>query len=168
MNESKVKIEEEELKNENVDSSKLENEVEKTLVSENEEKTIEKESSIADLSAHLMLVSIIQKQKEKEEQNDIWKDSPYKDLEKLQSNNVGNVGEELIGAICKVSNIQADCNGTKTKKIGGGKGDGTINNIVVEIKTAHQGSTSPTFQHELGEIPWKQAKYMMLLKIILS
>jgi len=116
-------------------------------------------------SVHNMLIRIIQQQKDKEEKHDIWKDSPYKDLVKLQSNNVGNVGEELINSICNSCGIDADCNGTKTKEIGGGKGDGTILGISVEIKTAHQGSSSPTFQHELGEVPWKGSDYMIFVDI---
>jgi len=116
-------------------------------------------------NAHNMLIAIIQEQKEKEDKRDIWVNSPYKDLVKLQSNNVGNVGEELINRICKMSGIEADCNGAKTKQIGGGEGDGVIMGIPVEIKTAHQGSSSPTFQHELGEVPWKGSKYMIFVDI---
>jgi hypothetical protein len=116
-------------------------------------------------NAHNMLIAIIQEQKEKEDKRDIWVNSPYKDLVKLQSNNVGNVGEELINRICKMTGIEADCNGSKTKQIGGGEGDGVIMGIPVEIKTAHQGSSSPTFQHELGEVPWKGSKYMIFVDI---
>ena len=116
-------------------------------------------------TVHNMLIRIIKQQKEKEDKKDIWKNSPYKDLVKLQSNNVGNVGEELINNICKINGIKADCNGSKTKQIGGGKGDGTIMDIPVEIKTAHQGSSSPSFQHELGEVPWNGAKYMIFVDI---
>jgi hypothetical protein len=114
-------------------------------------------------SVHNMLIRIIKQQKEKEDKQDIWKNSPYKDLVKLQSNNVGNVGEELINNICKITGIDADCNGSKTKQIGGG--DRTIMDIPVEIKTALQGSSSPSFQHELGEVPWKGAKYMIFVDI---
>lgn len=114
---------------------------------------------------HKMLIRIIQEQKAKEEIKDIWINSPYKDLVKLQNNNVGNVGEELIKNICKTSDIESDCNGVKTKKIGGGEGDGTIMGIPIEIKTAHQGSTSQSFQHELGEVPWKGPKYMIFVDI---
>jgi hypothetical protein len=116
-------------------------------------------------SVHNMLIRIIKQQKEKEDKQDIWKNSPYNDLVKLQSNNVGNVGEELINNICKITGIDADCNGCKTKQIGGGEGDGTIMDIPVEIKTALQGSSSPSFQHELGEVPWKGAKYMIFVDI---
>jgi hypothetical protein len=123
------------------------------------------ESVMSSESAHNMLIGIIQQQKENEEKQDIWKNSHYKDLVKLQSNNVGNVGEELINSICKSSGIDAYCNGAKTKKIGGGEGDGTIMGIPIEIKTAHQGSSSPSFQHELGEVPWKGGKYMIFVDI---
>jgi hypothetical protein len=116
-------------------------------------------------SCHSMLIRLIQKQKQKEENQDIWKNSPYKDFVKLQSNNAGNVGEELINDICKASGIDADCNGAKTKQIGGGKGDGTIMGIPIEIKTAHQGAGSPTFQHELGEVPWNGGIYMIFVDI---
>jgi hypothetical protein len=116
-------------------------------------------------SLHNMLIRIIQQQKEKEDKQDIWKNSPYKDLVKLQSNNVGNVGEELIENICNATGIEAYCNGTKTKQKGGGEGDGTIMSIPIEIKTAHQGSSSPSFQHELGEVPWKGSKYMLFVDI---
>jgi hypothetical protein len=116
-------------------------------------------------SAHDMFVSIIQQQKEKEDEQDIWKYSAYKELVKLQSNNVGNVGEKFINQICKTTGIDADCNGAKTKKIGGGEGDGKIMSIPVEIKTAHQGSSSQSFQHELGEVPWKGSNYMLFVDI---
>jgi len=116
-------------------------------------------------SIHNMLIHIIEHQKQKEEKHDIWKDSPYKDLVKLQSNNVGNVGEELINMICKSANIPASCDGSKTKKSGGGEGDGKIMDISVEIKTSHQGSIYPSFQHELGEVPWKGSIYMIFVDI---
>ena len=115
-------------------------------------------------SVHNELIRIIQQQKAKEEQQDIWKDSPYKDLVKLQSNNVGNVGEALIDSICKIAKIPSNCDGSKTKKVGGGEGDGNIKGMTVEIKTAHQGSKGSSFQHELGELPWK-AKYMIFIDI---
>jgi hypothetical protein len=53
----------------------------------------------------------------KEDKQDIREHSPYKDLVKLQSN---NVGEKLINDICRASGIDADCDGAKTKEIGGG------------------------------------------------
>ncbi len=116
-------------------------------------------------SVHGIFVRLIEQQKRKEEQHDIWKESPYRDLVKLQSNNVGNVGEQLINSICKASEIPAMCDGSKTKQLGGGEGDGTILGIPVEIKTAHQGSTQASFQHELGEVPWKGSKYMIFIDV---
>lgn len=116
-------------------------------------------------TVHNILLDIIQKQKEKENNNNIWKNSFYKDLHKLQSNNVGIVGEELIHNICKICKIDANCDGSKTKQIGGGKGDGVIMNNFVEIKTSLQGTNYPSFQHELGEVPWKGFKYMIFVDI---
>lgn len=127
--------------------------------------SVKVEQEMSSESVHNMLIRIIQRQKDKEDKQDIWKKSPYKDLVKLQSNNVGNVGEELINDVCKITGIDADCNGAKTKQIGGGEGDGKIMSIPVEIKTAHQGSSSPSFQHELGEVPWKGPKYMIFVDI---
>jgi hypothetical protein len=115
-------------------------------------------------SPHTAVIRIINEQSQKEKKQDIWESSPYKDLVKLQSNNVGNVGEMLINEICTESKIPALCDGSKTKKIGGGEGDGSILDISIEIKTAAQGSKSHTFQHELGEIPWK-AKKMIYVDI---
>ena len=112
----------------------------------------------------LSLIELIQEQKEKEEKKYIWKDSPYKDIVHLQSNNAGIVGEQLFQKLCDMAGIEASVDGTKTKKIGGGTGDGVIKGNIVEIKLAHQGSTSPSFQHELGEVPWT-AKYMAFIDV---
>lgn len=116
-------------------------------------------------SAHIMLICIIQQQKEKEESLDIWEHSPYRDIVKLQRNNVGNVGENLINNICRASNISIDSTSAKIRRIGGGFYDCIIMGIPIEIKTAHLGSSSPSFQHELGEIPWKGSKYMIFVDI---
>ncbi len=115
-------------------------------------------------SPHNLLIGLISNQKAKEEKQDIWKDSPYKDLVKLQSNNAGIVGEQYIHNICETVGITCEIDGTKTKKIGGGKGDGVVNGKSVEIKTAHQGSCLNNFQHELGEMPWN-ADYMIFIDI---
>ena len=112
-----------------------------------------------------ILISIIQKQIEKEEKQNIWENSPYKNLTKLQKNNVGIVGEKLLNDICYKHGIYADCNGAKTKQIGGGQGDGQIMGHPIEIKTAYQGSYGQSFQHELGEVPWKGSKYMIFIDI---
>ena len=96
-------------------------------------------------------IDIVKSQKNKEEENDIWKDSIYKELVKLQSNNAGIVGENFLQNICIKSGIKAKITGSKTKKI---IGDGTIKDKNVEIKLAHQGAKTKSFQHELGENPW--------------
>jgi hypothetical protein len=111
-----------------------------------------------------IFIQMINNQKQKEENADIWKDSPYKDLVKLQSNNVGNVGETFIQNICDICQIEAEVDGSKTKELGGGLGDGLILNKSIEIKTSHRGSGSTSFQHELGEKPWK-SEFMVFIDI---
>ena len=119
---------------------------------------------INEKTPHEILIDIIKIQKIKEIKNDIWNNSPYKDLIKLQINNVGIVGEQFIQNICKIANIESNIDGTKTKKIGGGCGDGIIIVKSIEIKLAHQGCKNNNFQHELGEIPWK-TDYMIFIDI---
>lgn len=58
-------------------------------------------------------LEIIQEQKNKELKKDIWKDSPYRDLITLQSNNVGVVGEDFLQKLCDISGIDANVNGVK-------------------------------------------------------
>jgi hypothetical protein len=111
-----------------------------------------------------MMVDLISAQTAKEEAKNIWRLSPFRDLVKLQSNNAGNVGEGFLQGLCDKVGISANIDGAKTKKVGGGSGDGTIKEKTVEIKTAHQGSGSPSFQHELGEKPWN-AEYMVFIDI---
>jgi hypothetical protein len=106
------------------------------------------------LNPSKILIDIIDTQKLKEEKSNIWIESIYKNLSTLEINNVGNVGEMLIQKICQECNIHSNIDGTKTKQIGGGKGDGEIKYKSIEIKTARMGSASQTFQHELGEHPW--------------
>jgi len=100
-----------------------------------------------------LIINLINKQKEKEDINKIWLNSKFKDIIKLQSNNVGIIGEEFIKNICDLSNINNNIDGIKSRKKGGGFGDGVINDKIIEIKTAVQ-SSSNTFQHELGEKPY--------------
>ncbi len=116
------------------------------------------------IKPHDLLIELIKVQKYKENKKNIWENSPYKDLIQLQSNNIGIVGETFIQNICELSNIQSNLDGNKTKKKGGGNGDGIIKNNIVEIKTAHLGCTGSSFQHELGEKPWI-AKYMIFIDI---
>lgn len=113
---------------------------------------------------HGIFIEMINRQKEKEININIWKNSPYKDLVKLQKNNVGNVGETFIENICNNCDIINKIDGSKTKKRGGGFGDGFINNKTIEIKTSHRGSKYPSFQHELGETPWK-SEFMIFIDI---
>lgn len=119
-------------------------------------------NTINTMTPHDLFIKLIKDQTIKEEKQDIWKDSPYKYLAKLQSNNAGIVGELFIQNICEQCGIYSNVDGTKTKKIGGGNGDGFINNKMVEIKLAHQGCASNSFQHELGEIPWN-AEYLIFV-----
>lgn len=109
------------------------------------------------------LLNIINEQKEKEIRLDIWKNSVYKFLPNLQSNNIGNVGEMFLGKICEIEQISSEIDGTKTKRVGGGNGDGIINGKTIEIKTAHCGG-NVSFQHELGEFPW-HADYMTFIDV---
>lgn len=111
-----------------------------------------------------LFINLINIQKEKENKQNIWENSIYKDFVKLQSNNAGIVGESFIQQLCDKANIPSVIDGTKTKKIGGGNGDGIIKDKTVEIKSAHQGCSFPNFQHELGELPWN-ADYMTFLDI---
>ena len=111
-----------------------------------------------------IFIGLINLQKQKEEISDIWKDSPYKHLVKLQSNNVGIVGETFIQKICDSCNIEAQVDGSKTKELGGGIGDGLILTKSVEIKTSHRGCVSHSFQHELGETPWK-SEFMIFIDV---
>jgi hypothetical protein len=116
------------------------------------------------LNVNDIFIEMINIQRNKEIKNDIWNDSNYKDIVKLQSNNVGNVGETFIQIISNYCNIKADIDGLKTKASGGGIGDGIINNKSIEIKTSYRGSIFPTFQHELGENPWK-SEIMLFIDI---
>jgi hypothetical protein len=111
-----------------------------------------------------LMVDLIEEQTAKEEAKNIWRDSPFKDFVKLQANNAGNVGEGFLQGLCDKMGIPSNIDGAKTKKVGGGAGDGTIKDKTVEIKTAHQGSGGPSFQHELGEKPWN-AEYMVFIDI---
>lgn len=108
------------------------------------------------------LINLIQIQNDKEEQSNIWKQSTFEKLPKLQTNDIGKAGEQYIQYICNKSNITSNIDGTVTKN-NNDAGDGTIKNQSVEIKTAHLG-LSNSFQHELGEHPWS-AKFMIFVDI---
>ena len=95
---------------------------------------------------------------------DLWADSPWKHINDLENDFVGRLGERFIQNLCDTSGINASIDGLKTKEIGGGAGDGTINGSSIEIKCARQGTSTASFQHELGECPWK-ADYMVFIDI---
>ena len=109
-----------------------------------------------------LLVNCINKQKMKEYNNDIWEKSAYKDLVKLQNNNIGIVGEEFIHLICRECGIESEFSGVKNRHKGF---DGIIIDKKVEVKTAHKGSRNDNFQHELSEEPWKGSDYMIFIDI---
>jgi hypothetical protein len=111
----------------------------------------------------LVTLLINNKHKQKQERN-IWDSSEWKNISELENDDVGRVGEEIISQFCKKTQIPSEIDGTKTKQIGGGVGDGTIKGKTCEIKTARLGSSRNSFQHELGEVPWR-ANYMIFLDI---
>jgi len=111
-----------------------------------------------------MLADEITKEVSCENRKNIWGCSKFSQLPKLQSNNVGKVGEKFVERLLVSSGIEATVDGTKTKELGGGAGDGLVLGKTTEIKTAQLGSHTPTFQHELGEKPWN-ADYMLFLDI---
>jgi hypothetical protein len=112
-----------------------------------------------------MLTSIVNTQFERKQKKDIWENSPWKHIAELENDYVGKVGEQFLQQICDAVGLDASIDGTKTKEIGGGVGDGVINGRSVEIKTARAGTGSAiSFQHELGEKPWI-ANYMAFIDI---
>lgn len=129
-----------------------------------QEKEIEKGEKKEDKdSPASCAIKCIDIQKEKEKSKNVWGDSNYNDITKLESNNVGEVGETFLEDLCRKADIQSNIDGTKTKQKGGGVGDGEIKNKSNEIKTARLGNGgSKSFQHELGEYPWK-AEYMTFI-----
>jgi hypothetical protein len=111
-----------------------------------------------------ILIKLINDKYEQVQRRDIWGDSRWMGISKIENDDVGKTGEKTIQEFCNKSNIPATIDGLTTKEIGGGIGDGIINGRSVEIKTARLGSGSSSFQHELGEVPWK-AEYMLFLDI---
>jgi hypothetical protein len=111
------------------------------------------------------LIAVIAKQREKEVKANIWAGSPWEGVSHLECNNVGIVGEQFVQQMCDLASIQANIDGATTKELGGGCGDGTIKGKTVEIKCARQSTgASQSFQHELGEKPWK-AEFMLFFDI---
>ena len=112
----------------------------------------------------LLATELINKKHEAKQKRDIWANSTWKNINELENDDVGGVGEEIIDNFCKMASIDSEIDGKKTKMVGGGSGDGLIKGRTCEIKTARVGSSGGTFQHELGEEPWK-AEFMIFLDI---
>ena len=108
--------------------------------------------------------SLIESKFMKKQKRNIWEGSKWFHISELENDDVGGVGEQIIGNFCSLSGIEASIDGLKTKQMGGGVGDGIIMGKTCEIKTARLGSSGGSFQHELGEVPWK-ADYMIFLDI---
>jgi hypothetical protein len=89
----------------------------------------------------------------------IWRYSKWSHIEKICINDIGKIGELFISNLLDNSNIVSNINGKC-----GNIGDGTIKLKTVEIKTARLNSNFKTFQHELGEFPWK-SDYMIFIDI---
>jgi hypothetical protein len=117
------------------------------------------------VSPDSILISTIEKQFEKKGKRNIWENSPRKHIAELECDDVGRIGENVVQGICDELTITAAIDGTLTKAVGGGIGDGTIKGHSVEIKTARAGTgINTSFQHELGEKPW-HAEYMLFIDI---
>jgi hypothetical protein len=108
--------------------------------------------------------SIIDAIYDQKKKRNIWENSKWYHIADLENDDVGKAGERIIAEFCKKGNIPSEIDGLKTKELGGGVGDGTINGKTVEIKTARLGSNNTSFQHELGECPWV-ADFMIFLDI---
>jgi hypothetical protein len=111
----------------------------------------------------MLQILSIKKHKNKQKR-DIWADSEWKNISDLEIDDIGSVGEEIINNFCQKASIVSEIDGTKTKQVGGGIGDGKIKGKTCEIKTARLGCSGNSFQHELGEVPWK-SEYMIFLDI---
>ena len=131
-----------------------------------QEVTYELDSKLIEspLSITTMACDLIKKKHACKQKRNIWGDSKWRLISELENDDVGGVGEEIIETICKKASIDSEIDGTKTKAKGGGVGDGTIKGKTCEIKTARLGSSGQSFQHELGEVPWK-ADYVIFLDI---
>tara|TARA_B100000035_G_scaffold311087_1_gene320024 strand:- start:250 stop:1011 length:762 start_codon:yes stop_codon:yes gene_type:complete len=143
--------------------SKIEN-LDKKQLELAESSTDKKELNEENNSFITLATKLIKNKYLKKQKRNIWAYSKWKDISELENDDVGSVGEEIINEFCKKAQIVSEIDGSKTKQIGGGIGDGLIKGQTCEIKTARLGSLGISFQHELGEVPWK-AKYMIFLDI---
>jgi hypothetical protein len=123
-------------------------------------KLIDEKSMISQNNPQNILIDLIEEQKIKENKNSIWNNSPYEYITKLKVNNIGIIGESFIKKICNECNISSIITGSSIKKY---YGDGYINNKSIEIKTSRLGIYN-SFQHELGEFPWK-TDYIIFIDI---
>lgn len=84
-----------------------------------------------------------------------WETSYFKNINFLKANNVGKIGEQVFQYLCEQCNIKCKIDGNSTRGTGH---DGFIliysNSYSIQIKTARVGKSN-TFQHELGDNPWK-------------
>ena len=94
--------------------------------------------------------NLINKKYEKKQKRDIWSESEMKNISKLENDDIGKVGEEIINSFCKKANINSNIDGTKTKQIGGGIGDGKINGKTCEIKTAKSNQEVPVIHFSMN------------------
>jgi len=157
------KIKEEELTSNDTQITELEQKI-KEKESENDTMLLKQMENL-DISKPTLSYLTLQKLQKfvrKEEERDIWENSPLKPIKKLDSDSVGKFGEQILQVYCDQFKIPCIIDGTKTKQIGGGIGDGIINKKTIEIKTARQGSSGGSFQHELAEKPWK-TEYMCFM-----
>lgn len=122
-----------------------------------------KEEKLDEKPFHI-IVKLIKEQFLVKKARGIWDLSQLKLISKLENDDVGKVGEKIINTLCQISGIESNIDGTKTKKKGGGMGDGIIKEKICEIKTARVGCDNKSFQHELGEVPWI-ADFMIFLDI---
>jgi len=131
----------------------------------NQQDTMETNQQDTNYTTFIQIAThLIDKKHENKQKRDIWFNSKWKHISDLENDDVGGVGEEIIDIFCKKSGIVSNIDGTKTKQIGGGIGDGKIKGKTCEIKTARLGCTGSSFQHELGEVPWN-AEFMIFLDI---
>jgi hypothetical protein len=141
-----------------IDLDNLED-MEEEIISKSKNLTI-KDNIEMEKTPSKMFIEMTNKIKEKEKKDNIWEKSEYETFTTLTSNNRGVIGENFINEICKKIPLDANICGLNTK---GQSNDGTINKKTIEIKTAYLGNCG-SFQHELGEEPWKP-EYMIFVDI---
>ena len=71
-----------------------------------------------------LFTNILEKKYQEKQKRDIWENSPWKHIAELENDDVGKVGELTIQSYLNHANIPCNIDGSKTKEIGGGCGDG--------------------------------------------